>query len=431
MRRILLRGGVVLNPQTHLHEPLDVLVEGEHIVALGNALSPMGAQVLEVSGCYVVPGLVDMHVHLRDPGFPDKETMATGTRAAAAGGLTTVVCMPNTRPTVDDVSILDGVLATARRDGVVRVHSTAALTKGLAGVERTDMANLAQHGAVAFTDDGKSVMDPVLLYDIFRTAAQLDTLIASHCEDHHLVRGGAMHRGKVSQLLQDEGIPALGEELVIARDLLFAADTGARLHIQHVSTARGVQLIREAKARGVRVTAEATPHHFSLTDAILLEQGALAKVNPPLRPAEDVAAVVAGLQDGTLDVIATDHAPHTLAEKQQGLSRAPFGFVGLETSVGLAFTHLVHTGKLSADQVVARMSVAPARVLGLPIPQIAVGEVADITVIDPEFIWTVDPNRFLSKAQHSPFTGAKLRGKAVATVVGGRVAYTEKEGLLT
>jgi dihydroorotase len=284
---------------------------------------------------------------------------------------------------------------------------------------------------VAFTDDGKTVMDPVLLYEIFQTAAKLDVLIASHCEDHHLVQGGAMHRGEVSRLLGDVGIPALGEELVIARDLLFAADTGARLHIQHVSTARGVQLIREAKARGVRVTAEATPHHFSLTDAAVWTYGALAKVNPPLRPEADRVAVVAGLQDGTLDAIATDHAPHTLAEKRQGLTQAPFGFVGLETSVGLAFTHLVHTGKLSADQVIAKMTVAPAQILALPIPQLAVGAAADITVIDPDFEWTVDPGRFFSKAGHSPFAGAHLRGKAVATVVGGRLVYSEREGLRT
>ncbi|GMA65101.1 dihydroorotase [Alicyclobacillus fastidiosus] len=427
--KTVIANGWVVEPEAQSVVQTDVLIEDDRIVAVGDVGAVADCRI-DATGCYVTPGLVDIHVHFRDPGFPEKETIASGARAAAAGGITSVVCMPNTYPTVDEPGVVEYVLRTAAEQGIVRVHTTASITKGLKGKEITEMPALAKAGAVTFTDDGKSVMDPVILLEAFKWAARLGLPITSHCEDHNLVRAGAINRGEVSKALGDVGIPSLAEELVVARDILFAEHTGARLHLQHVTTAGGVQLIREAKARGVRVTGEATPHHFSVTDQLVLTQGALAKVNPPLRTQADVDAVVAGLQDGTLDVIATDHAPHTWDEKQRGLQQAPFGFVGLETSVGMTFTHLVHTGKLSVFDAIKKMTVVPAQIMGLPLPRLHPGAVADITVINPNLEWEVDTARFYTRAKHSPLAGTRLRGKAVQTFVGGRWIYSHERGIL-
>ncbi|WP_029422456.1 dihydroorotase [Alicyclobacillus macrosporangiidus] len=429
--RICIRGGWVVDPKRAQGYQADVLLEGDRITAIAPDLDAPGAADVDARGCYVTPGLVDIHVHLRDPGFPDKETIASGSRAAAAGGVTSVVCMPNTRPAIDHPDVVRYVKETAAAASVVRVYPAGAMTKGQQGTEMTDFRALAEAGVVTFTEDGKSVMDPLVLMQAFTAAAELGMPITSHCEDHHLVRTGAMHRGWVSERLGDPGIPALAEDLIVARDILFAQHTGARLHIQHVTTESAVQLIREAKARGVKVTAEATPHHFSLTHEVLLEHGALAKVNPPLRTQRDVDAVVAGLMDGTIDAIATDHAPHTWEEKQQGLAAAPFGFVGLETLVGVTFTHLVHTGKLSVPEVIAKLTVNPARIMGLPEPRLEAGAVADVTVIDPNLEWVVDPTSFETRAKHSPMAGMRLRGKPVYTFVGGRMVYAHGRGILS
>ncbi|TBL69361.1 dihydroorotase [Paenibacillus thalictri] len=423
--KTLIKNGTVMNPDTEFSRTADMVIEDGKIVTIGDASMVEADQVIDATGLLVVPGLVDIHVHFRDPGFPQKETIRSGSMAAAAGGFTSVVCMPNTKPAIDTVETLDYVLRTAKEQAAVKVYSSAAMTYGIKGEELTELKKLHQAGAVTFTDDGRTVMDPHLVYEAFRIAAELDVPISSHCEDHRLVSGGSLNRGVVSRQLGDPGIPALGEELIIARDILFAEETGARLHIQHVSTARGVQLIREAKARGVRVTGEGAPHHFSLTDEQALVSGTLAKVNPPLRTAQDVEAVIRGLADGTLDAIATDHAPHTLDEKSLPLAQAPFGLVGLETAVGLTFTCLVHRGKLSLMEAIAKLTVRPAHIMGLPAGKLQVGQAADITVINPVKEWIVDPDAFHSKSQNTPFKGMRLRGKTVLTMVDGNVVYND------
>lgn len=419
----LIKNGEVIDPATGVHRTADILIRDGKIEHIGESGDPGEAKVIDAAGMLVVPGLIDVHVHFRDPGFPEKETIRSGSLAAAAGGFTAVVCMPNTKPSVDSVETFDYVTQTAAREAAVKIYSSAAITIGLEGKELTEMDELRKAGAVTFTDDGKTVMDTSLIYRAFVKAAELGVPISSHCEDHRLVTSGAIHRGKVSEQIGDPGISRLGEELIVARDILLAEETGARLHIQHVSTARAVQLIREAKARGVKVTAEAAPHHFSITDEQVLVSGASAKVNPPLRTARDVEAVIAGVVDGTLDVIATDHAPHTAEEKARPLAQAPFGLIGLETSVGLTFTCLVHTGKLTVDEAIAKMTIVPARTMGLPGGTLREREDADITIIDPNRVWTVDPEQFLSKARNCPFTGMQLRGKAVLTMVNGEIVY--------
>ncbi|MEK8130378.1 dihydroorotase [Paenibacillus filicis] len=423
--KTLVKNGVVINPATGFMEITDVLIEAGKVSHIGDIADVTAEQVIDATGLLVVPGLVDIHVHFRDPGFPDKETIATGAQSAAAGGFTSVVCMPNTKPSIDTVETLEYVLRTGREQAAVHVYSSAAMTYGLEGTELTDLDSLKQAGAVTFTDDGRSVMDPQLVYAAFQKAAELDVPISSHCEDHHLVKGGSLNRGEVSRQLGDPGIPRLGEELIIARDILFAEETGARLHIQHVSTARGVQLIREGKARGVKVTAEGAPHHFTLTDEQALTSGSMAKVNPPLRTREDVEAVIAGLADGTLDVIATDHAPHTLEEKGRPLAQAPFGMVGLETAVGLTLTSLVYPGRLSLMDAISKLTVIPSAIMGLPSGRLEVGLAADVTIIDPQKEWIVDSDKFKSKSRNTPFAGMKLKGKAVWTMVHGDVVYNE------
>lgn len=423
--KILIKNGTVINPENDFNEIADVVIEDGKVAAIGNKQVEAIDHVIDAKGLLVVPGLVDIHVHFRDPGFPQKETISSGAASAAAGGFTSVVCMPNTKPSIDTVQTLEYVLRTGQEQAAVKVYSSAALTYGIEGKVLTEMEALYRAGAVTFTDDGKSVMDPRLVHEAFRKAAELDVPISSHCEDHQLVHSGSLNQGEVSEQLGDPGIHRLGEELIIARDILFAEDTGARLHIQHVSTSRGVQLIREAKARGVRVTGEGAPHHFSLTDEQALVSGTMAKVNPPLRTREDVEAVIAGLVDGTLDAIATDHAPHTLDEKGRPLAEAPFGMVGLETAVGLTFTYLVHPEKLTLKEAIAKLTIIPSRIMGLSSGRLAEGCDADITLLDPQKEWTVDAEAFQSKSRNSPFIGMKLKGKAVLTMVNGKVVYDE------
>jgi dihydroorotase len=316
-------------------------------------------------------------------------------------------------------------LDQSRHEVPIHIYSSAAITYGLEGKRLTNFEELYHAGAVTFTDDGRTVMDPKLLLDAFTIAKKLGVPISSHCEDHNLVNGGAIHLGIVSEKLGTVGIHPLGEELIIARDILFAEAVGTSLHIQHVSTARGVELIREAKRRGVRVTAEATPHHFSITEEYVLQCGTLAKVNPPLRSQDDVEAIVNGLIDGTLDAIASDHAPHTQEEKSRPLESAPFGMVGLETSVGLAFTYLVHTGKMTAEEVIAKMTINPAKIMNLPHGKLEIDTPADITIIDPNRKWVVDAEEFVSKSKNTPFNGMELTGKTVLTMVNGRIIYED------
>jgi len=425
-RPILLKGGRVVDPAGGVDAILDVLLVGGRVAELGHGLeAPPGAEVRVVAGLVVCPGLVDVHVHLREPGGEHKETIASGSRAAVAGGITTVCAMPNTDPPVDDPASVGYVRAAGLRAAGARVYPLGAVSVGRQGERLTEMGEMIEAGAVGFTDDGSPVSDGGLMRLALEYTLAFGVPVASHCEDRTLAKGGVMNEGLVSTRLGLVGMPNAAEEAMIARDLLLAELTGGRLHVQHVSTRGGVEMVRAAKQRGVRVTAEATPHHLTLTDEAVDGYNSNAKVNPPLRRAADVAAVRQGVVDGTLDCIATDHAPHHYDEKEAAFDDAPFGLVGLETSLGICMTELVHKGLLTLPELIARMSHNPARAFGLPGGTLAPGAAADVTVLDPDEEWVVDPTRFLSKSRNTPFGGWRLRGRVRTTVVGGVVAFEQ------
>jgi dihydroorotase len=421
---ILLRGGRVVDPASGLDGLFDVLVEGGRIAAVGPGLDAPGGRTVDLHGLLVVPGLIDMHVHLREPGFEAKETILTGVRSAVRGGFTTVCAMPNTRPVNDRREITAAILAEARRAGLANVLPIAAITRFSAGEELVDMKDLVAAGAVAFSDDGRPVMDSRIMRRALETAAAVGSLVIDHCEDRPLAEGGTMHEGRVSARLGLPGIPSAAEEIMVARDIFLAEATGAPVHIAHLSTAGGVRLVGEARARGIRVSAEATPHHLLLSDEALEKPDPDYKMNPPLRAPSDVAALIEGLKTGIIDIVATDHAPHTAEEKSRGFRDAPFGIVGLETAVSLILDRLVATGAISLGRFVELMSANPARLLGLAAKgRIAAGADADLTVIDLEKRITVDKTRFESKGRSTPFEGWSLRGAPVMTMAGGRIVF--------
>ena len=421
-RSLLLRAARVVDPSQKLDRVAELLVVDGKVARIAERIdAPDDAEVRDVAGLVVCPGLIDVHVHLREPGGEHKETIATGARAAAAGGFTAVCAMPNTDPPIDDPASVGYVRAQGLRAAGARVYPMGAISVGQMGERLAEIGEMIDAGAVGFTDDGKPVSDAGLMRLALEYTQSFDVPVADHCEDKSLSRGGSMNEGIVASKLGLTGIPNAAEDVMIARDLMLAELTGGRLHIQHVSTRMGVDMIRRAKARGVRVSAEATPHHLILTDEAADGYRTEAKVNPPLRAAADREAVVAGLLDGTLDVIATDHAPHHYDEKEQAFDDAPFGLVGLETALALILTHLVHKGRLSLSDLVERMSCAPARAFKLPGGTLQEGVAADVTVFDPDAEWTVDPARFVSKSRNTPFAGWKLKGKPVMTVVGGRI----------
>jgi dihydroorotase len=423
-RPTLLRGGRVVDPSTHTDMMGDVLLVDGKVAAHGAALSsPDDADVRDVTGCIVSPGLIDVHVHLREPGYEHKETIASGAHAALAGGFTAVCAMPNTDPAVDDPATVGFVLAAGYRAAAARVYPVGAVTIRQEGERLTEIGEMVAAGAVAITDDGRPVGDAGLMRAALEYTRTFGIPVASHCEELNLSRGGSMNEGIVSTRLGLRGIPNAAEDVMIARDLLLAELTGGRLHVQHVSTRRGVEMIRDAKARGVAVTAEAAPHHFTLTDEAVASYRTDAKVNPPLRAAADRAAVLAGVIDGTLDVIATDHAPHHYDEKEQAFEDAPFGLVGLETALGIAYTELVVPGHIEVATLIDRMSCAPARALRLAGGTLAAGSVADVSVFDPAIEWTVDPAHFVSKSRNTPFAGKRLVCAPVLTIVGGEVRW--------
>ena len=381
-----------------------------------------GVDLIDASGCWVVPGLFDMHVHLREPGREDKETIATGTQAAAAGGFTGIACMPNTNPALDDESKIRYVI---QRGGgcPCRVYPIGAITKALEGEELAPMGEMVKTGAVAVSDDGKSVAKSNVMRNALNYSKSFNIPVICHSEDSTLSAKGHMNEGLVSTRLGIRGIPVIAEDIAVSRDILLAEYTGARVHIAHVSTAGSVRLVREAKSRGVRVTAETCPHYFTLTDEDIGMYDTNKKMNPPLRTAVDREAVVAGLADGTIDVIASDHAPHVSEEKDVEFDNAAFGVIGMETSLGVVLTVLVNKGILTPARMVEKMSVAPNRILGLPGGSLGPGSPADVTIIDPSVRWTVDPAQFFSKARNTAFVGMEVEGAAACTVLGGRVVY--------
>ena len=423
-RPLLLRGGRVIDPSSGHDAIADLLLLDGRVGEVGTGLgSPDDADVLDVTGLVVCPGLIDLHVHLREPGQEHKETIASGARAAAAGGFTAVCAMPNTDPPIDDPAAVGFVRAQGLRAGSARVYPTGAVSVGQKGERLTEIGEMIDAGAVAITDDGHPVPTAGLMRLALEYARTFGIPVASHCEDMTLSRGGSMNEGTLSTRLGLIGIPNAAEDVCIARDLLLAELTGGRLHIQHVTTSAGVEMIRSAKARGIPVTAEATPHHFTLTDEAVEPYRTNAKVNPPLRSAADRRAVIDGVRDGTLDVIATDHAPHHYDEKEQAFDDAPFGLIGLETALGLVISELVDSDVIDLPTVVMRMSTQPARAFSLPGGTLARGAPADVTVFDPAWTWTVDPRRLLSKSRNTPFAGRQLRGRAVYTIVDGRIVH--------
>lgn len=416
---MILKNGRIVDPATGIDSVGDVRIADGRIVAVAPGGSLDGGEVLDCTGLVVAPGLIDIHVHLRVPGQEYKEDLESGLGSAVAGGFTAVACMPNTKPVIDQAPIVRDLLAGASQVGKARLHVIAALSKGMANHELSEMADLRDAGAVAVSDDAFQVQDAEFMRRAMEYAGMLGLPVLAHCEDTRLTDGGSMNEGYVSTVLGIKGMPREAYEIDVARNCLLAMQTGCHLHILHVSTAREVELIRFFKGLGAPVTAETGPHYWCLTDDACRGYETNAKMNPPLRTEADCAAMVEGLIDGTLDCIATDHAPHAAYEKAQEFALAPFGIHGLETSLGLGITHLVCTGKLTWTQLIRRMATEPARILGLPGGSLAVGSVADIVLIDPETTWKVDPQTFVSKGRNSPFAGQTLVGRAVATFVGG------------
>ena len=421
---ILIRGGRVLDPANSVDAVQDVLLQDGKVTKLGSKLTaPPGATVIDAAGKVVCPGFIDMHVHLREPGHEYKETVATGTRAAAAGGFTAVCCMANTSPVNDNRSITDYILARARSEGVVRVYPIGAVTRGLEGKELAELAELAEAGCVGFSDDGKCVMNAELYRRAMEYTLPFAAPVISHAEDHTLSRHGAMHEGVVSTELGLRGIPAAAEDVMVARDILLAELTGAHVHIAHLSTAGAVRLVREAKARGVRVTAEVTPHHLLLTDEAVRTWDTNMKMAPPLRTKRDTEALVEALANGTIDCVATDHAPHAVADKEGEFDGAANGIVGLETAFTVLHDRLVRPGVLPLATLISRLSRDPARLLNLPGGSLTVGAAADVTLVDPEAAVTIDPARFAGKSRNTPFGGWTATGAPWKTIVAGKVVW--------
>ncbi|MDR2357152.1 MAG: dihydroorotase [Oscillospiraceae bacterium] len=420
---LLIRGARVVDPLTNIDATRDIFIRDGVISAPSGVPARLkGVRVVEADGLAAAPGLVDMHVHLRDPGFTYKEDIRTGAAAAAAGGCTAAACMPNTLPVADNPETIRYIVEKSR-SAPVAVLPYAAVTVGQRGAELTDFEALRRAGAVALSDDGMPVMDASVMRSALVAARECGMFISSHCEDANLARDCAVNEGRVSEALGLPGRPSSAEEIMAARDILLSAETGARVHIAHVSSGRTVEIIRRAKADGVRVTAETCPQYFSLTEDEVAARGALARVNPPLRTRRDVDAVIAGLRDGALDAIATDHAPHSAGEKARPLADAPSGMIGLETSLAVSLTSLYHTGLLTLLDIARLMSLEPARILGLPERGLSAGAPADIVLFDADERWTVDPERFFSKARNTPFAGRELRGRVKYTIRGGEIVY--------
>ena len=430
LQRLIIKGGHVIDPSQHLDDLSNIYIENGTVIGISAGEPDEGwetAEVIEAAGLYAVPGLVDIHVHFRDPGLTEKEDIFTGAQAAAAGGVTSVVCMPNTNPPVSTPKVVRDILEKAAKADC-RVYPMATITKDMAGNELSNFEALLKAGAIGFSDDGRPVANARLMQDAIVCCQAFQVPIASHCEDLDIIGNGKMNLGEVSKELGVSGMDRTSEDSVTAREIELAAGTGAAVHICHVSTKGSVEVLRDAKARGVKVTAETAPHYFMLTDELLRKRDADYRMNPPLRTEEDRIAILEAVRDGVIDVIATDHAPHTPAQKRDFI-QAPNGVVGLETSFGACMTSLVHTGIFSLYGLIEKMSTLPAKLMQLPAGSLKPGSAADIMLFDPNEEWIVEPDKFHSKARNSPFKGMGFKGKVKLTLLGGRAVYDDRNSI--
>lgn len=423
---ILIKNGRLINPSENLDKVMDIFVEDGIIKEKAESIEKQADTVIDAAGCYVMPGLIDLHVHFRDPGLTYKEDIETGSKAAAKGGFTTVCCMPNTKPVVDNVETVKYIIEKGEKTGLTNVLPVGAVTKNMAGVEITDVEELKKAGICAISEDGKSVMNSGVYRKAMKNAAKANVPVLAHCEDINLVEGGVINLGDKSSELGVKGISNAVEDVIAMRDIMLAKETGATLHLCHCSTKDSVEMVKRAKEEGIKVTAEVCPHHFSMCSDDITSDDGNFKMNPPLRAREDMEALIKGLQDDIMDVISTDHAPHSAEEKAKDLEHAPFGIVGLETSVALTVTNLVKKGYLTPMQMAAKMSYNPAKVLGIPKGTLDEGKIADITIINPDKEYTIDVNTFESKGKNTPFDGYKVSGEVEYTILNGKVVYSNK-----
>lgn len=423
---ILIKNGRVLNPSENLDKVMDIFIQDGVIKKKALSIEEEAEHVIDAEGCYVMPGLIDLHVHFRDPGQTYKEDIETGSRAAAKGGFTTVCCMPNTKPVVDNADTVKYIIDKAKQVGLTNVLPVGAVTKKMAGAEITDVEELKSAGICAISEDGKSVMNSGVYRKAMKNAAKANVPVMAHCEDINLVEGGVINLGDKSEQLGVKGISNAVEDVIALRDILLARETGATLHLCHCSTKDSVEMVKQAKEEGIKVTAEVCPHHFSMcTDDITGNDGNF-KMNPPLRTREDMEALIKGLSEDIMDVISTDHAPHSAEEKARDLEHAPFGIVGLETSVALTITNLVKKGHITPLQMAAKMSYNPAKVLGIGKGTLDEGAVADVTIINPDKEYVIDKNSFVSKGKNTPFDGYKVSGEVEYTILNGGIVYKNK-----
>lgn len=428
---ILIKNGRLINPSENLDKVMDIFVEDGIIKEKAESIEKQADTVIDAAGCYVMPGLIDLHVHFRDPGLTYKEDIETGSKAAAKGGFTTVCCMPNTKPVVDNVETVKYIIEKGEKTGLTNVLPVGAVTKNMAGVEITDVEELKKAGICAISEDGKSVMNSGVYRKAMKNAAKANVPVLAHCEDINLVEGGVINLGDKSSELGVKGISNAVEDVIAMRDIMLAKETGATLHLCHCSTKDSVEMVKRAKEEGIKVTAEVCPHHFSMCSDDITSNDGNFKMNPPLRAREDMEALIKGLQDDIMDVISTDHAPHSAEEKAKDLEHAPFGIVGLETSVALTVTNLVKKGYLTPMQMAAKMSYNPAKVLGIPKGTLDEGKIADITIIDPNKEYTIDVNTFESKGKNTPFDGYKVSGEVEYTILNGKVVYIKQINIKT
>ena len=423
MPALLVKNGRVVDPASKLDGPADVLLEDGRVAAVGRNLERANAEVFDATGLIVAPGFIDMHVHLREPGIEHSETIETGARAAAAGGFTSICCMPNTLPVNDNATVTSYIIERARQQAVVNVFPIGAITRDSAGKELAAIGSMRNAGIVAISDDGRPVMNARVMRRAMQIAKSLGLPVIDHCEDLHLSEGGDMHEGLHSTQLGLRGIPSSSEDVMVARDIVLAETTGVRFHVAHISSRNSIAMVAYAKKMGLPVTCEATPHHFALTDADIGTYDSNYKMKPPLRSECDTAAVIEGIVSGTVDAIATDHAPHPGSEKMQEFEKCPFGIIGLETALALTLEKLYHTGKITLTRLVELYTTGPARILGLDRGTLRVGSPGDLTIFDTELAWTYDVNESYSKSKNSPFDGWKFRGAPVATIVNGKSVW--------